>query len=252
MSWTRPGKIVVSGAFTLDAWRPYDVLVMKKNPAYDDAAMVKLDTLILYPVEDLTTMMNLYKAGEVYATFNHTVPASWTKLIRRYKDYMDAPELATESYVFNTTQGPTADVRVRHALNMAVDKAALARFRQTVKPTTSVVPLNMFDGYPSPSGDPFDPAKAKTLLAAAGYKDAAGNFAPASFPVSEMEIWTTRPRATARQRSSSRRNGSRTSGSRCRCATPSSAPSCRCAAASNTAASREAAGLATTWIRSRS
>jgi ABC-type oligopeptide transport system substrate-binding subunit len=102
-------------------------------------------------------MMNLYKAGEVYATFNHTVPASWTALVRNYKDYMDAPELATESYVFNTTKGPTADVRVRHALNMAIDKEALSRFRRTVKPTTSTVPLNMFPGYPSPMGDTFDP-----------------------------------------------------------------------------------------------
>ncbi|MFN7914127.1 MAG: peptide ABC transporter substrate-binding protein [Vicinamibacterales bacterium] len=186
--WTRPGKIVVSGAFTLDTWRPYDVMIMKKNPAYYDAALVKLDTLIFYPVEDLTTMMNLYKAGEVYATFNHTVPASWAKEVRRYKDYMDAPELATESYMFNTTKPPTNDRRVRHALNMAIDKAALARFRTTVKPTTSSVPLNMFEGYPSPPGDVFDPAAAKALLAEAGFTDASGRFDPSRFPASEMEV----------------------------------------------------------------
>ncbi len=186
--WTRPGKIVVSGAFTIDRWRPYDVIAMKRNPLYYDAAVVRLDRLIFYPIEDLTTMMNLYKAGEVYATFNHTVPSSWTALVKNYKDYMDAPELATESFVFNTTKGPTADVRVRHAMNMGIDKEALARFRRTVKPTTSTVPLKMFPGYPSPMGDAFDPAKARALLADAGYKDAAGNFDPSTFPVAEMEI----------------------------------------------------------------
>ena len=186
--WTRPGNIVVSGAFRVETWKPYDVMILKRNPAYYDAPVVRLETLIFYPVEDLTTMMNLYKSGEVYATFNHTVPASWTNLVRRYKDYMDAPELATESFVFNTTKAPTSDVRVRHALNMAIDKESLARFRRTVKPTTSTVPLNMFPGYPSPMGDPFDPVKAKALLAEAGFRNASGAYDPSTFPASEIEV----------------------------------------------------------------
>lgn len=186
--WTKPGHVIVSGAFMLDSWRPYDALTVTRNPAYWDAASVRLERITFYPVEDLTTMMNLYKAGEVDATFNHTVPASWTRLIRHYRDYMDAPELATESYVFNTRKGPTADVRVRHALNMSVDKEALAGFRQTVKPTTSSVPLRMFDGYPSPQGDPFDPERAKALLVEAGYRDGAGRYDPSRFPASEVEI----------------------------------------------------------------
>ncbi len=186
--WTRPGNIVVSGAFRVETWKPYDVMILKRNPAYYDAPVVRLETLIFYPVEDLTTMMNLYKSGEVYATFNHTVPASWTNLVKRYKDYMDAPELATESFVFNTTKAPTSDVRVRHALNMAIDKESLARFRRTVKPTTSTVPLNMFPGYPSPMGDPFDPVKAKALLAEAGFRNASGAYDPSTFPASEIEV----------------------------------------------------------------
>jgi ABC-type oligopeptide transport system substrate-binding subunit len=186
--WTQPDHIVVSGAFTIESWRPYDAIVMKRNPAYYDAAVVRLDTLIFYPVEDLTTMMNLYKAGEVDATFNHTVPSSWISRVRQYKDYMGAPEIATESFVFNTTRGPTRDRRVRHALNMAIDKVALARFRRAAKATTSVVPIGMFPGYPSPTGDPFDPEKARALLADAGYKDSAGRFDPSRFPTSEVEI----------------------------------------------------------------
>jgi len=187
-SWTQPGKIVVSGAFTIARWRPYDAIVMRRNPLYWDAAVVKLDSLTFYAVEDLTTMMNLYKAGEVYATFNHTVPSSWIPLVKQYKDYMDTPEVATESYVFNTTKAPTNDVRVRHALNMSVDKAALARFRRAAKPTTSTVPVNMFPGYESPQGDPFDPAKAKALLAEAGFRDASGQFDPSTFPVDQVEV----------------------------------------------------------------
>jgi len=187
-TWTQPGHIVVSGAFTIETWRPYDVLVMRRNPQYYDAAVVKLDSLIFYPLEDITTMMNLYKAGEVDATYNHTVPSSWIPLVRQYKDYQDTPEVATESYVFNTKSGPTRDVRVRHALNMSIDKVALARFRRAAKPTTSTVPVGMFPGYPSPQGDAFDPEKAKSLLADAGFKDASGRYDPSTFPASDLEI----------------------------------------------------------------
>jgi oligopeptide transport system substrate-binding protein len=162
--------------------------VVKRNPAYWDAAAVRLERLSFFALEDNTTMMNLYKAGEVYATYNHTVPSAWIPQVQQYRDYMDAPEVATESFVFNTTTGPTSDVRVRHALNMAIDKPALARFRRAAKATTATVPIGMFPGYQSPPGDPFDPEKAKSLLAEAGYRNAAGVYEPSSFPVWDVEI----------------------------------------------------------------
>ena len=36
---------------------------------------MKLDGIEFYPLEEQTTMQNLYKAGQVDATYNHTVPA---------------------------------------------------------------------------------------------------------------------------------------------------------------------------------
>ena len=186
--WTLPANIVTSGAFTIERWRPYDAIVLKRSPTYWDAARVRLERITFFAVEDLTTMMNLYKAGEVDATFNHTVPASWITQVRRFKDYMDAPEASNEAYVFNTKKAPTSDVRVRHALNMSIDKEALARFRRVAKPSTSVVPAGIFPDYPAAPGDAFDPAKAKLLLADAGFKDASGQFDPAAFPVGEVEL----------------------------------------------------------------
>ena len=123
-AWTQPGKIVVSGAFTIARWRPYDAIVVTRNPQYWDAASVKLDSLTFFAVEDLTTMMNLYKAGEVYATFNHTVPSSWIPLVKQYRTTWTPRKWRPSPTSFNTTKGPTADVRVRHAPNMSVDKNA--------------------------------------------------------------------------------------------------------------------------------
>ena len=66
-AWTQPQNIVTSGAFMLDTWKPYDRLIVTKRPDYWDAANVKLERITFYPIEDATTMMNLYKAGEIDA-----------------------------------------------------------------------------------------------------------------------------------------------------------------------------------------
>jgi ABC-type oligopeptide transport system substrate-binding subunit len=187
-AWIQPGHMITSGAFTLAEWRPYDAVVVTKSPTYWDAAQVRLDRITFAAVEDLTTMMNLYKAGEVDATYNHTVPASWIGEVRQFRDYMDAPEAGTEYYLFNVTRAPMNDVRVRRALNMAVDKVALARLRRIATPLTTAVPGTIFPGYPAPKGDAFDPERAKALLADAGFRDPAGRFDPSRFPVSEVEL----------------------------------------------------------------
>lgn len=186
--WTNAANIVVSGAFTLEAQRPYNEIVVKKNPNYWDAATVKLNKIIFYPLQDNTTKMNLYKAGEVDALSNHTVPSAWLDLIKPLRDYMNAPEIAIEYYSFNCKTGPTANPKVRRALNMAIDKVALAKWKKIVLPLTAFTPEGIFPGYPQPKGDEFNPERAKQFLAEAGYKDASGKFDPKKVPVSEIEL----------------------------------------------------------------
>jgi oligopeptide transport system substrate-binding protein len=115
------------------------------------------------------------------------VPAAWLDVVGHLKDFMDAPEAAIDFYNFNTSSGPTRDVRVRKALNMSLDKKVLADWRH-VAALTAMTPNGIFPGYPQPQGDPFDPEKAKKLLAEAGYKDSAGNFDPKKFEASEIEM----------------------------------------------------------------
>lgn len=187
-AWTRPENIVTCGAFKVQTWKSYDRLILVRDPMYWDAARVKLDEITFYPVEDNTTQMNLYKAGEVDAVYNHTVPYAWVDEMRRLKDYMDKPENAIEYYMFNTKKAPTSDLRVRRALNMAIDKSALAAYRRVVKPLTAFTPEGIFPGYVQPKGDAFNPQRARALLAEAGYRDAGGNYDPSQFPISTVEI----------------------------------------------------------------
>ena len=186
--WAQVNTLVVNGPFVLKSWEPYNQLVLEKNPLYWDVNIVRLDSIRFYPMEEQTTMMNLYKAGEVDATFNHTVPPSWLDVIGTLRDYANAPENTIEYYAFNTTQPPMDDVRVRKAFNAAIDKQALASFRRTAAPLTGFTPKGIFPGYPVVEGDGFDPVRARALLADAGYVDASGSYDPSTVPLQNIEL----------------------------------------------------------------
>jgi oligopeptide transport system substrate-binding protein len=187
-AWTKPENIITAGPFRLEEWLPYNRIVVVRDPMYWDAANVKLDSITFYALDEQTTMQNLYKAGEIDATYNHTVPASWLPVVKDFKDYMNAPELAIEYYQINTKKPPMDDKRVRKAFNMAIDKPALAAYRVVQKPLTAFTPEGIFPGYPQPKGDPFNVERARELLAEAGYRDSSGKYDPSKFPANDVEI----------------------------------------------------------------
>ena len=189
LAWTKPENFVGSGAFVLQSHKPYNEIVVVKNPNYWDAATVKLDKIAFYPLEEQTTMLNLYKAGEVDAVYNHTVPASWLKSgVRQMKDYMDAPENAVEYYQINVTKPPMTDKRVRQAFSLGIDRKALSDYRVVTKPLTGFAPEGIYPGYPQVKVEGFNPEKAKQLLAEAGFRDSSGKFDPSKFPVADVEL----------------------------------------------------------------
>ncbi len=186
--WAQPENIVTCGAFRLKEWLPYNRLVVERDPNYWDAAVVKLNRIEFYPVEENPTIMNLYKTGAIDAALNHSVPNSWLAEIPKYKDYMKLPEAGNDFYKINTTKPPMNQVEVRKAFNMAVDKEAYAAWRRVVLPLTAFTPQGIFVNYPQPKGDAFNPEVAKKLLATAGYRDVMGNYDPSKFPLNEVEI----------------------------------------------------------------
>lgn len=208
--WTKPENIVTSGAFKVAEHHPYDVLTVVKDPNYWDAANVKLDRIEIYPVDEQTTMMNLYKAGWVDALYNHTVPAAWNDAIRQYKDeYLLHPEVATEFYVINVKKPPMDNVKVRRAFALAIDRVALAKFRKTLKPLVDLTPKGIFPKYEEARQEVykqrlkeqgtsmeewksriFDAEKARKLMSEAGYtvQGSNGNYSCPTFPVDKVSI----------------------------------------------------------------
>ena len=214
--WVKPENIVTSGAFKVTEYKPYDKLVLTRDPNYWDAANIKLDGIEFYPLEEQTTMQNLYKAGKVDATYNHTVPAPWNEVIRQYKsEYSLHPECAVEYYSLSVKKPPMTDIKVRKAFALAIDRDALAKFRKTVKPLVDFTPEGIFPKYEEartkvytelltdPKRDKelehsldewkarkFDAEKARKLMGEAGFpvEQSGSGFASPKFPVEQVSI----------------------------------------------------------------
>jgi dipeptide transport system substrate-binding protein len=72
---------------------------------------------------------------------------------------------------YNTTRTPFNDVRVRKALNMAIDKSAILAqvYQGTGIPAINPIPPTQWSYNPAVKDDPYDPAAARQLVAEAGY-----------------------------------------------------------------------------------
>ena len=174
-AWTRPGNMVGNGAFVLTEWRPNARLIVTRNPQYWDAAHTHLERVIFFPTEKADVEELNFRAGQLHLTFS--LPASKIPAYQK-----DAPEklridpLLYFSYVdFNTTKPPFTNPKVRRALALAIDRAAIAQsvFNGARLPATTIVPPNC-GGYTPPAGHKFDFDTARALLAEAGFPGGKG------------------------------------------------------------------------------
>jgi oligopeptide transport system substrate-binding protein len=170
--WTKPQNWVSNGPFVLTEWRPQDKVIVKKNPKYWDAANVKLDQVVYYPIDDNNTAFNMYLNGEL--DWQTVTPRDRIEEAKKRPDFQNAPYLGTYYYIFNHTKPPFNDVRVRKAFSMAFNRKELVEkvTRGGELPAFAYVPP--MSGYTPASGFKENPEQAKKLLAAAGFPDGKG------------------------------------------------------------------------------
>jgi dipeptide transport system substrate-binding protein len=86
-------------------------------------------------------------------------------------EVLEQPGLNIGYLAYNTTKKPFDDVRVRKALNMAINKKAIidAVYLSTGVAAKNPIPPSMWSYNDDIMDDPFDPAAAKKLLSDTGY-----------------------------------------------------------------------------------
>ena len=162
-----------SGAFMLAEWRRGDRVILKKNPDYWDAANVSLDGVEWISIPDDNTRMLAVQAGELDAAI--FVPFSRVAELKADANLnvVVNPSTREDHLLLNQEHEPLNNVKVREALDYAIDKQAII---DTVtfglgEVANSYIPKGALYYSADNGARGFDPEKAKALLAEAAVGD---------------------------------------------------------------------------------
>ena len=180
---------VGTGPFKFVEWKATDYLKVAKNENYWRKGYPKVDTITWKPVVDNNSRAALMQTGEAQFTF--PVPYELADVLKAKPqlEVVAAPSIVLRYLSMNTQQKPFDNVKVRQAIAYAINKQALAKvaFSGYAVPADGVVPDAV--EYSVKLGPwPYDLAKAKKLMAEAGY--------PNGF---ETELWSAYNHSTAQK-----------------------------------------------------
>lgn len=166
--WTAERPLVTSGPYRLTAWRLGDRLTLDRNPAWHDPP-APAPRILWEPAEDKLVALRRFTAREADTVSD--VPPSRIAWVREHLPgtLHVAPYAGTYYFAFNTRRAPFADVRVRRALQMAVDRRWIAEklLGSGERPAWGLVPPELGGADADPGQA--DPGRIRALLAAAGY-----------------------------------------------------------------------------------
>jgi len=170
------GKMPVgSGTFVLKEWTVGQRLVFERNPDYFVKDMPHIDKFTVeVGQEPLVALLRLQK-GEVDIAGDGIPPAKFLEIKNSPEGadiIVDGAQLHTGYITLNTRIKPFDNVKVRQALNMAINKERITRILNG-RATAANQPLPpLMPGYDETfTGYAFDVEKAKALLAEAGFPD---------------------------------------------------------------------------------
>src|SRR5499427_1672735 len=135
------------------------------------AGKAKIDDLIFAITPDAAVRWAKLQKGECHV-MPYPNPADLDAMRRTPSvQVLEQPGLNIGYLAYNTTKKPFDDVRVRKALNMAINKKAIidAVYLSTGIAAKNPIPPSMWSYNDDIADDPFDPAAAKRLLSEAGY-----------------------------------------------------------------------------------
>lgn len=186
---TAPASYVTDGPYYMTEFTDGAQIVFTKNPYYWDAANVTFDQIVWHLIEDPNTSFTAYNQGTLQLIKD--VPTEEIPSLRGNGEFYLEPIMGTYYVTFNVRKEPFNDVRVREALSLAIDRNHVANVIMggTYSPAKNFVGPGVSDAAKGSSfeevttatyGDHFgsdyaaDLAKAKKLLADAGYPNGEG------------------------------------------------------------------------------
>ncbi len=179
-TWASNDNHVGNGPFKLKRWAQNDSVEVETNPHYWDPDNVKLKGIRFFFIDSQTNEERIFRDGGLHVT--QSVPPERIDRYRRNQPevFREHDSLSLYYYGLNVEVAPLDDVRVREALNLAVDRQALVTHvtKGGQEPAYRLVPYAM-PGYRSDhrtAGADMQAniRKARRLLAEAGFPNGEG------------------------------------------------------------------------------
>lgn len=182
-------RIIGNGPFRVDYRRPRDRIRLERNPHHRDAAKTPR-TVDVLACDSAGTLLNMFLAGDV--DWVTDVPPSLVAPLRARADgaLRTAPMSGTYFLRVNTRKPHLADIRVRRALDLAVDREALVRAALPGGESAAnglVAPGSGWNPRP-PRGDP---AEARRLLDAFLAEKGLRELPPVEYAYNTLDIHQT-------------------------------------------------------------
>jgi peptide/nickel transport system substrate-binding protein len=178
MTFTTPIRAdapdVGCGPFVLERDAPGERIVLRRNASFWDAAHVHLDAIEMLENVPRDTQFLMFERGELDAAERLTAPDYlWITDQPAWQPYVHTrATMNAFGSRMNVRVKPFDDRRVRQALNYALDKSHSVKLLSgAAVPAHGILPPGVLGRDDALPPYPHDPAKARALLAAAGYPD---------------------------------------------------------------------------------
>ncbi|NLB79495.1 MAG: peptide ABC transporter substrate-binding protein, partial [Clostridiaceae bacterium] len=186
-SWAVEAKTYIgNGPYKVKEWVPGSHITMTKNKNYWDYKNLGAENIKFVLMEEDTARLNAFQKKEIL--FTDDMPNDEIDAWRDKPEFNLAGQLGTYYVSFNVQKAPMDNKLVREALTLAIDREFIVKEigKSGQEPAGAFVSTGLSDADPAKEfreigGDYYDPsdyegnlAKAKELLAQAGYPNGEG------------------------------------------------------------------------------
>jgi ABC-type transport system substrate-binding protein len=166
---------VGTGAFRLAEWTTGQRLVFEKNPDHWREGVPYLDQITFEVGQEPVVALLRLQNGEVDLVGDGIPPAKFQEVMadpEQAARVVQGGQLHTGYVTLNVTVPPFDDLRVRQAVNMAINKDRIVQIiNGRAVPASQPLPPSMPGYTQGYEGYAYDPEGAKALLAEAGFAD---------------------------------------------------------------------------------
>ncbi len=170
-------KPVGTGFFKFESWKVKEEVVLSAYQNHWSGTIPKVDKVVCRFVPEALTRSAMMRSGEL--DIAQILPPDLAKSMTHDPSFklQSLPITRCRILNFNLNRSPLSDIRVRKAVNYAINRKDLIDFvlEGFGEPAKTIFPDIVFWSNHQAKGYAFEPEKARQLLDEAGWKDTNGN-----------------------------------------------------------------------------